>query len=659
MKRSLLITVCASLAVALGPATRGRQTQVFRAAADYVRVDVVVTDKDDKPITDLRKDEFAIEEHGRTQTIDDFQFVFVPLMRRTIDLGRAAPPKDVASNVPVSPKSRLFVLIIDDLHILEQDLTSVKRIMTEFFQSVSPDDEVAVVFTGHSNLSQNFTTDPVLLMKTVDHVRDALGFGLDALGRANNSNSIGPEPRTIRRAAEAADLVLKNVATSLAGSTWTRRAMIYVSDGSVESTVPIPTAGLVGPPMDDFDDLQEVYEMARRSNVPIYTVDPRGQPLPEESVRGGIGAIGGFGGTAGETVRASIVSNIQKQEARLTENAVNTGGRAFTNQSDLMRAVDEIVGDNSSYYLLGYYPAPFEADGEFHSLTVHVARPGTRVRARQGYVASTTQPAGVATAPAVNQALNAGVNVSGISLTAFAAPVAATDKGMNTVVTVEVAYPPPANGSRLIDDELQMSVLAIDPDGRIKASASQQLHFKGTVHDQRPATFLINQTIELPAQPLTLKVGIGSRGLGRTGTVQIPIEAPKISDKLQLGGVVLGFAGPAREAAMQSSALANLLPFQPITTRVFGANDSLRVFARAFWTAKDESGSVTVSLPNSGLAQQTATLTGTRASKGRAEAVLDVTFPLIDARPGSYSLVVEARLANGETAKRTVPIEVR
>jgi hypothetical protein len=56
------------------------------------------------------------------------------------------------------------VLVIDDLHILEQDIIPVKRIMTELFQSVSSDDEVAVVFTGRSDLSQNFTSDPARLM---------------------------------------------------------------------------------------------------------------------------------------------------------------------------------------------------------------------------------------------------------------------------------------------------------------------------------------------------------------------------------------------------------------------------------------------------------------------------------------------------------------
>jgi VWFA-related protein len=278
------LTVAAFVVSASPHAQQSTPQPIFRGGTDYVRVDVVVTDKNDTPITDLTKDDFVIEEHGRAQTIDAFQFMSVPLEHRTIDVTHPDPPADVATNLPRSEKSRLFVLVIDDLHILEQDIIPVKRIMTELFQSVSSDDEVAVVFTGRSDLSQNFTSDPARLMKTADHVRDALGFGLDALGRSNASNVLS-DSRLIEPTARRADMVLTNVAKSLAGSGHSRRAIVYLSTGSIARTTPSPE---VPPPPNDFDDLQEVYDMARRSDVPIYTIDPRGQPQPEDAVRGGI-----------------------------------------------------------------------------------------------------------------------------------------------------------------------------------------------------------------------------------------------------------------------------------------------------------------------------------------------------------------------------------
>ena len=50
-------------------------------------------------------------------------------------------------------------------------------------------------------------------------------------------------------------------------------------------------------------------------------------------------------------------------------------------------AFDRIVRDNSSYYVLAYYPAQNRRDGKFHRIQVRVSRPGVTVRARRGYIA--------------------------------------------------------------------------------------------------------------------------------------------------------------------------------------------------------------------------------------------------------------------------------
>jgi hypothetical protein len=433
---------------------------------------------------------------------------------------------------------------------------------------------------------------------------------------------------------------------------------VYISAGSIAFTTPQLDQGFPPPPT-DFEDLQQVYESARRSNVPIYTIDPRGQPQPEDAVRGGISAVGNFGGALPEGLRASIAANIVREQNRLAENAVNTGGRAFTNQSNLTKAVDEIVADNGSYYLLGYYPTPFAADGKFHEISVKVTRPGTRVRARQGYVASDPPGGAGDTHTSLDMAMSAGVNVSGIALRAFAAPLASTAKGMTTAVTVEVTYPGRPVDARKIDDELQISLLALDADAKVKASSNKTLRFSGTAPDGRPITFLVDDAIDLPAQPLTLRVGVASRILGKSGTVQFPIEAPKISDKLQLSGVVLATAAAPREATLNATTIANLVPFQPTTSRAFSAADTLRIFARAFWGSKDTSAAATISVPGTSIAPKNVTLPSSSAPNGRRQSTIDTEVPLAGLAPGRYTLTVSVQLASGQTTQRLVPFEVR
>ena len=49
-----------------------QQTPVFRTGVDYVSVDVVVTDGNDVPVTDLKKEDFEIVDRGTPQVITDF-----------------------------------------------------------------------------------------------------------------------------------------------------------------------------------------------------------------------------------------------------------------------------------------------------------------------------------------------------------------------------------------------------------------------------------------------------------------------------------------------------------------------------------------------------------------------------------------------------------
>jgi hypothetical protein len=72
----------------------------------------------------------------------------------------------------------------------------------------------------------------------------------------------------------------------------------------------------------------------------------------------------------------------------LRQVAVDTGGVALVNTNNFTGGFERIVRDNSTYYLLGYYPSTDHTDGRFHEISVRVNRPGVTVRARRGYFAS-------------------------------------------------------------------------------------------------------------------------------------------------------------------------------------------------------------------------------------------------------------------------------
>ena len=82
--------VAAIIGVSLVRPAAEQQQPAFRASTHYVAVDVVVTDRDDRPVTDLTREDFEIVEGGRRQAIVDFAFVRVPLAHRAIDVDAAA-----------------------------------------------------------------------------------------------------------------------------------------------------------------------------------------------------------------------------------------------------------------------------------------------------------------------------------------------------------------------------------------------------------------------------------------------------------------------------------------------------------------------------------------------------------------------------------------
>ena len=146
--RIVAVVVCA-----LGAGLGARQT--FRSAVEYVRLDVVVTDKSDRPVTGLTQNDFDVSENSRPQSIATFEAVSIPSVR-TVTTTVSVPSVDVVSNRPPA-MARQWVLVIDDLHIIELHLRQTKRVVTEFLEMLPPADQVAVVFVGRSDLSQGFT----------------------------------------------------------------------------------------------------------------------------------------------------------------------------------------------------------------------------------------------------------------------------------------------------------------------------------------------------------------------------------------------------------------------------------------------------------------------------------------------------------------------
>jgi VWFA-related protein len=592
----------------------GQDQPVFKTTTTYVRVDVVVTGKDDRPVTDLTVGDFEIRERHRLQTITDFERISVPLGNRPIDDGAAlAPAPDVFSNTPPPRSGRAFVFV---LHLLQpKDIVPIKRLMIEFLRTLSADDTVALVYPSRSDLSQDFTKDAGLLIRAVDNLNGAFGSPVRSFW----------------------DPYMKDVLRTLASARENRRAIVLVSNG-----MPISARSAV---------IIETFDLARRLNIPIYTIDPRGLMAPELGFEGHMEDQ-----TPGSRMALDTAIFYQQQGMRTI--AENTNGRAFVNNWNLTQAAHDLVGDNSSYYLLGFYPSPDVRDGKFHEIDVTVKRPGLRVRARSGY---TSEPprSPAARPPRTVEALGAGLPGGDLLLRATVASLAPSRRGASTLITLDVAYPDAAGRSARTDDQLHLVWIAIDADARITASGRNTVPLSLTGTSADAVAFSLNELIDLPKGRLTVRMGVSSRALGKQGTVHVPVDVHAFGGRaLDASPILLGLASTLPVPRPVVGSTAGIVPFHPTTSRTFSAGQRLRAFVRVFSRRAD--GLTTDLVLKQGdriLRRVPVEVAPATSVRNAVDCEAEVVMP--DLPPGRYILDFTASRPAGNAVHRAVQVDVR
>jgi hypothetical protein len=143
-----------------------------RAAASDLQIEryltlvaVHVSDKDGRPISGLCDAPFRLFANNRERPIGRCEFVSA---HPPVVAAKNRPDSDVRDNRHAGPFGRRFVVVVDDLHLIEQDAFSIKRIANHFVDGLSSSDEVAVAFVGRSDLGQDFTNSRERLLSRAE-----------------------------------------------------------------------------------------------------------------------------------------------------------------------------------------------------------------------------------------------------------------------------------------------------------------------------------------------------------------------------------------------------------------------------------------------------------------------------------------------------------
>jgi len=364
---------------------------VLKMNGELVLTNVVVRDsKTGEVVTGLKRTDFTIQENGKTQQIDTFDFESVdkatPLNEATISgLAAGGAVGGAKAAVVAKPEDlrnhRLIVMFFDLTSMQPEDLDRSVLAAQDFLKNkMQPADLVALVSLDTSlKVDQDFTSDKQALINEVAVYNGTEGQGF-AAGATATSNQVEDTTGYTPDESEYNDMntdrelyALRAVAKSLEKIT-EKKSLLYFSGG-------ISRDGI-----ENQASLRAAINSAVRANLAIYSVDTRGlqaiSPLGDAST----GSLRGSAAFNAAALTNNMQSNFNSQEVMSTL-SVDTGGKAFFDSNDFAPAFAQVERDTSAYYAIGFHSSNPARDGRYRKLTIKVNRPGVKLEYRPGYYA--------------------------------------------------------------------------------------------------------------------------------------------------------------------------------------------------------------------------------------------------------------------------------
>jgi VWFA-related protein len=649
------------------PATQGSgsaasqqpaQTPTFRTDINFVRVDVIVADKQGNPVGDLRQQDFDVTEDGKPQTIQTFKLINI---RESATATAAEPPRQIRSVIDEESEAakedvRLFAVFLDDYHVRKENSMRAREPIARFIEDQLLATDMAGIMYPLTPL------DDVLLTRNranlASAIRSFIGRKYDYTARnlieeryVNYVSTM--EAERIRNQVTLS--ALKGLIVHLGGLREGRKSIVLVSEGytnSMPAQAQDPIAGQPGsggyaPPdpvgglspmqqsqqffakTDMLSDLRLVYEMANRYNTTIYTVDPRGLANFEFDLSRGNVSPAGDSAVLGDT----------QDTMRIL--ASETDGRAIVNQNDLDAGLRQITRDSSAYYLIGYSSTQNAIDGKFHQISVKVKRPNVQVRARKGYLALSAVEAERVLAPpkpgppkAISDAL--GTLVVGVrrSLIRSWIGMSPGSNGKTKLSFVWEPMPPPP-GVRT-ETPARVSLVA--------GSANSDLYFRGKVPATVPtapgccaaavsaAAPLSRVEFEVPPGPLDLDIAIEDSTAQVLDRETRKLVVPSLGLGLTMSTPQVFRAGTVREW----QTLASDANAMPLPEREFRRTDHLLIRVGA--QSAGGNPTVTARLLN----RDGGEMTTLAAAPAAAAGLVNIDAPLANLSPGEFLIEINA-----------------
>jgi len=416
-----------------GQSQETRPTFQLHAERNLVTVKVVVRDRNDRPVGNLRKEDFRVFDDGKPQDILGF----------SVEAGQPTPapetgpsgPVEKTAEIPRAPvkalAQRFVILYFDDYHMEPQGIARTRLAAWHYVTTaVRPQDRVAI-FTATGKDQMDFTDD-----------REKLHDGLFRLAPRPSNSSGCPEIsdyeayRVTLQEPQALALVHAEAVECDCGENIKTDPMSERSALLMAS----PPGGCVGVAEIRVErDAAQVWELAnmqvqysldgienavrRLAAMPgqraLVLVSPgfltetqsaridaiTNRALQQDVVVSAIDALGLEAPKMPHPFEVPpdllfLKSRIESAgtwtaEGVLARLSASTGGVFYHNSNDLDEGFRQAAAVPETYYVLTFSPPNIKLDGKFHSLKVSVNRHETlTVQARRGYFATAAALAG-------------------------------------------------------------------------------------------------------------------------------------------------------------------------------------------------------------------------------------------------------------------------
>ena len=163
-----VVLACLIMPIAARQQAPQQPSPRFRGGVTVVPVDVRVLDRDGRPVTDLRQQDFTVLENGVAQRITQFFPHAFTAQHSEVSAGRRAEPAASTGRPDVAPQNRRVVLIVLGLGRLAGPSKELDAALEFTRQRLLPQDFVAV---AAFNRATDFTIDHERAAQTIERFR--------------------------------------------------------------------------------------------------------------------------------------------------------------------------------------------------------------------------------------------------------------------------------------------------------------------------------------------------------------------------------------------------------------------------------------------------------------------------------------------------------